>query len=467
MKKLTITMLAAAATFMIASVTALAEFKAVKVEAPFKGAVLADGLENPWNILYGPDKMLWITERTGQRIVRINPETGEKKTAVTIDEVRSGGQHFGIMGMALDPDFLQKGSKNYVYVFYSYVPKDNTSEFGYKKLVRYEYDAKSETLENPKAVLDKIPAGDDHNGGRLVFGPDKKIYLTLGELGHNQGGNAFKKNDAQRLPTSQEIKAGNHDSYVGKTLRINPDGSIPKDNPVLDGVRSHIFTYGHRNPQGIAVVGKNIYSAEHGPSSDDELNILTSGGNYGWPHVAGFQDNQSYKFIDWSTAPKDAVVDPNVAAPGTKVYLESDWKAPENYKDPVKTFYTVREGYNYHDGDVYGGLTYAVWPTVAPSSIKYYEKGAIAGWDNSILMTTLKAGTLFRIKLNIEKDNVQGEAATFLKTPNRYRDIAVSPDGSVLYILTDSSGTGIGYDGKPTTELQNPGAVLMFEYDKK
>ncbi len=85
------------------------------------------------------------------------------------------------------------------------------------------------------------------------------MYLTLGELGHNQGKNAFKKNEAQRLPTAKEIQEGNHDAYVGKVLRMNPDGSIPEDNPVLNGVKSHIFTYGHRNPQGIVVVENKIF----------------------------------------------------------------------------------------------------------------------------------------------------------------------------------------------------------------
>lgn len=465
MKKIMISFFTFAFTFLASGNMTLAKLKPVKVEEPFTGQVLTEGLSNPWNVRYGPDNMLWVTERTGKRIVRVNPETGVKKVALTIDEARAEGQHFGVLGMALAPDFLQKDSQNYVYVFYTYVPKDNTTEFGYKKLVRYQYDTKSGTLKNPTVIIDKIPAGDDHNGGRITFGPDGKLYLTLGELGHNQGKNAFKKNEAQRLPTAKEIQEGNHDAYVGKVLRMNPDGSIPEDNPVLNGVKSHIFTYGHRNPQGIVVVENKIFSSEHGPSSDDELNILVSGGNYGWPYVAGFQDNQSYKFIDWSTAPKDVAVDPNVPDPRVKVQLESDWKAPANYKDPIKTFYTVREGYNYHDGDVYGDISYVEWPTVAPSSINYYAGGPMKGWDNSILMTTLKAGTLFRIKLNNQKDNVQGEIATFFHTPNRYRDIAVSPDGKTFYILTDSEGSARDMDLKPTTKLQNPGSILMIKYN--
>ena len=84
---------------------------------------------------------------------------------------------------------------------------------------------------------------------------------------------------------------------------LNPDGGIPDDNPVINGVRSHVYTYGHRNPQGLVFVGDLLFEAEHGPSSDDEINLLVAGGNYGWPHVAGFRDDQGYVYGNWSAAP--------------------------------------------------------------------------------------------------------------------------------------------------------------------
>lgn len=155
MKKIIISFFTFVFTFIASGNIALAKLKTIKVEEPFTGQVLVEGLDNPWNIRYGPDDMLWVTERTGKRIVRVNPETGIKKVALTIDEARAEGQHFGVLGMALAPDFLQKDSKNYVYVFYTYVPKDNNTEFGYKKLVRYQYDVKSETLKNPTVILDR------------------------------------------------------------------------------------------------------------------------------------------------------------------------------------------------------------------------------------------------------------------------------------------------------------------------
>ncbi len=102
----------------------------------------------------------------------------------------------------------------------------------------------------------------------------------------------------QRRSAAQEWGA-----YQGKVLRMNPDGSIPEDNPEINGVRSHIFTYGHRNPQGLEV-GPNgdLYVAEHGPSSDDEVSRLQAGGNFGWPYVSGLQDDQAYQYVNWSAA---------------------------------------------------------------------------------------------------------------------------------------------------------------------
>lgn len=407
----------------------------------FETKVIIEGLENPWNMCVAPDGWLWVSERTGKRITRVNPETGEKKVALTIDEAYPDQGHQGVLGFTLTPGFLEKDNPNYFYVVYTYMEgKDGD----YKKVVRYEYDAKSETLKNPKTILEKIPAGDDHQGGRLVYGPDGKLYLSLGELGHNQFGNACKPIEAQRLPTQQEVNDKNWSSYVGKVLRINLDGTIPEDNPALDGVKSHVFTYGHRNPQGLVFVGKNLFACEHGPSTDDELNLLVSGGNYGWPHVAGFQDDEAYVYANYSAAKDCANVkwDANVIPEGVPVQKESEWQTPANFVQPLKTFWTVRTGYPFHDGDKYGGLAYAKWPTVAPSSVNYYpEDGPIVPLRNSILMTTLKTGMIIQIPLTISKDNVQGTVYTHFKTPNRYRTLCVSKDGMSLFVTTDSYGT--------------------------
>ena len=252
---------------------------AVRTAEPFTGKVLVEGLDGPWEMLWGPDNMLWVTERLGKRIVRVDPVSGAVREAARIDRANAAGGHEGILGLALAPDFLKKGGKNYVYVVYTYKSSPSQSKSDFKRIARFRFDAKSEKLVDEKVILDKIPAGDDHNAGRIVFGPDGKLYLSLGELGHNQGANMLLPNEAQRLPSAAEVRKSDWSSYVGKVLRIEPDGSIPRDNPVLDGVRSHIFTYGHRNPQGLVFVGENLFSCEHGPSTDDEINLLVSGGN--------------------------------------------------------------------------------------------------------------------------------------------------------------------------------------------
>lgn len=433
-------------------------------DASFETKVIIEGLENPWNMCLAPDGWLWVSERTGKRITRVNPETGEKKAALTIADAYADEGHQGVLGFALAPGFLEKDNPNYFYVFYTYMD----GQEDYKKIVRFEYDAASETLKNPKAILEKIPAGDDHEGGRVVYGPDGKLYVSLGELGHNQFGNACKPIEAQRLPTQKEVDAKDGSAYVGKVLRVNLDGSVPADNPALDGVKSHVFTYGHRNPQGLVFVGKNLYECEHGPSTDDELNLLVAGGNYGWPHVAGFQDDEAYVYANYSAAKdcQNVKWDANVIPEGVPVQKESEWQTPDNFVPPLKTFWTVRTGYPFHDADKYGGLAYAKWPTVAPSSIIYYpEDGPIVPLRNSILMTTLKTGMVIQIPLTLSKDNVQGTVYTHFKTPNRYRTICFSKDLSAIYLTTDSYGTATDYDLVPTNKVQNPGAIIMLKYN--
>ena len=140
----------------------------------------------------------------------------------------------------------------------------------------------------------------------MKIGPDRKLYYTIGDQGNDQLGNYCIPIEAQRLPTQAEIQAKNYAAYVGKSLRLNLDGSIPNDNPEIAGVRSHVFTYGHRNPQGIDFgPDGTLYESEHGPKTDDEINILKAGANYGWPHVAGMKDGKAYEYARWaeSTTP--------------------------------------------------------------------------------------------------------------------------------------------------------------------
>ena len=171
------------------------------------------------------------------------------------------------------------------------------------KVRRYTYDAATRQLGDPMDILVGLPHGTDHGGGRLVFGPDAKLYLSRGDHGSNFLANYCDVNRAQDTPTEAEIRRHDWGTYQGKILRINLDGTIPDDNPLLNGVRSHVYSYGHRNPQGLQFGPTGLlYSSEHGPSTDDELNLIVAGGNYGWPYVAGYRDDRGYVFADWSHA---------------------------------------------------------------------------------------------------------------------------------------------------------------------
>jgi PQQ-dependent dehydrogenase (s-GDH family) len=244
---------------------------------PFSGRVLATGLEFPWEVTWGPDDQLWVTERAGKRVTRIDPETGAKQVALAIDEALVGGQHEGLLGMALHPELLQGSGNDFVYVAYTYDadPAPGEAQVARRaKLVRLTYDPSAETLGQPIELIAGMPAGTDHNAGRIKFGPDGMLYYATGDQGGNWLGNYCHPIRAQVLPTADEISAKNWSSYTGKILRISPDGGIPSDNPAIDGVRSHIFSYGHRNPQGL-VFGPDgaLYSAEHGEKTDDEINL--------------------------------------------------------------------------------------------------------------------------------------------------------------------------------------------------
>jgi len=207
-------------------------------------------LTTPWDLALGPEGYLWVTERQNGVVVRINPETAARDELVNISDVSSTAGQDGLLGMAIHRDFLT-GSP-YVFLSYTYLVSGQRVQ----KLVRYTYQTNGNdgSLYDPLTVLDHLPSSNDHNSGRLIFGPDSKLYYTIGD----QGVKDCPNNLAQFLPTQQEIDAQNWSNYPGKILRINLDGSIPDDNPVLNGVRSHIYSYGHRNPQGIVFSANGV-----------------------------------------------------------------------------------------------------------------------------------------------------------------------------------------------------------------
>jgi len=445
----------------------------------FRRSVVTSGLAGPWEITWGPDNMLWVTERTGKRITRVDPATGQRTTAITIDEVFAPGGQDGLLGMALDPGLLKGTGNDFVYAAYTYsdltkgpnhmVAADERNPYRhlYGKIVRLTYDAATGTLSSPVELIKGLPAGNDHDAGRLKFGPDRKLYFTIGDGGHDQLGNFCLPIEAQRLPTKEEVKAKNFEAYAGKSLRIDLDGSIPKDNPKIGGVVSHVFTYGHRNPQGLDFgPDGTLYSSEQGPKTDDEINILKAGSNYGWPHVAGLKDNKAYEYARWAEATtpcaqltfSDLAIDPSVPREPESAFTKS-------FVEPIATMFTVPTGYNFHD-PACRGVDFICWPTVGASSIEYYaSKGAgIPGWDKVLFVTTLKRGSLYVATLTPDGKHTTGHMSRYFQSENRYRDTAVSPDGRTIYIATDPGGLAESLSGGATRRMTDPGAILSFTY---
>ena len=445
---------------------------------PFEQSVLVSGLQGPWEITYGPDAMLWVTERMAGRINRIDPKTGQIFPAITLSDMVTHSGQDGLLGLALDPGLGQGNGHDFVYTAYTHqdparradpAVKDPASPYlhMYAKIVRLTYDKATGLLSDPVILIDGLPAGADHDSGRMKIGPDRMLYYTIGDRGNDQLANWCIPIEAQRLPTKDEMAVQDYFSYQGKSLRMTLDGLIPADNPVLGGVQSHIFTYGHRNMQGIAFgPDGTLYASEQGPKTDDEVNILTSGGNYGWPHVAGFQDDKAYQYARWAEATtpcadlqfNDLAIDPSV--PRTD---ETAWTEPFN--PPIATLFTVPTGWDFAD-PICGDMHFICWPTVAASSIEAYRpaKATIQGFDNALLVTALKRGSLYRVPLSADGKTVSGPIERYFQTDNRYRDLAISPDGRTIFIATDPGGLHEALAGGVSDKVANEGAILVFTY---
>jgi glucose/arabinose dehydrogenase len=269
------------------------------VPVEIKDSVLVQNLTHVWELTWGPDNFIWMTERGG-RVSRVNPNTGAVIPLLTIQEVVSNNEG-GLLGMVLHPDF---STSPYVYVEYDY-----NSSSGYKgKVVRFSYNGS--TLINPQTIIDNIVANTHHNGSRLVISPDKKLFITTGDaLDPNQ----YSQNTS---------------SLNGKTLRLNLDGTIPSDNPIAG---NPVWTVGHRNPQGLVFANGILYGSEHGTDVDDEINILEKGRNYGWPFVEGRCDLASEQSFCSANNVKEPIKawTPTIAPSGLDYYDKDEipqWK---------------------------------------------------------------------------------------------------------------------------------------------
>ena len=219
-------------------------------------ASLARNLEIPWALDFLPDGSIVLTERPG-RVRLMDARAGLlAEPLLTIDEVAHRGEG-GLLGIAAHPDFA---NNHFIYLYYTYQAGENLVN----RVVRFREESK--TLLDKKIILDHIPAAFIHNGGRIKFGPDGLLYITTG--------------DAAVTDLAQD-----RDSLAGKILRLKDDGTIPPDNPFTG---SPVYSYGHRNPQGLAWDAQGrLWATEHGSSATDELNLIEAGNNYGWSVIRG------------------------------------------------------------------------------------------------------------------------------------------------------------------------------------
>lgn len=243
---------------------------------------VAAGLEAPWSVVFHEGTPI-LSERDSGRILLLDPE-GEIVELVTVDSTHRG--EGGLLGLAVRDDHL-----------YAYATFGDEN-----RIVRYPLIGEGSSLAtgDPESVLSGIPAGTNHNGGRIAFGPDGMLYATTGDAGDTD--------HAQDL-----------DSLAGKILRMTPDGGVPSDNP-FEG--SRVYSYGHRNPQGIAWADDGtMYASEFGQNTWDELNVIEAGGDYGWPEAEGVSGDARY--IDpvqqWEPA--------NASPSGIAVHVGSIWIA--------------------------------------------------------------------------------------------------------------------------------------------
>ncbi len=385
----------------------------------------------PHDLVYGPDGNIWYTERFAGKVSFVNPVTGTKTTVLTLGSqmVRAGGQD-GLMGLALHPQFLS--GMPYVYISYTYQSLSSTVRK--TRIARYTYNLLNQTLESPVTILQDIPGSNDHNSARIAIGPDLKLYYSVGDMGAGQFDNINRVNNAQNISI-----------YEGKILRLNtePDGAgswIPADNPFGNAV----YSVGHRNPQGLVWGNVNgidiLYSDEHGPFSDDEINIIDAGRNYGWPNVIGWCDGN----YNGRTTGGYAIVN------------EQNNCNTLNVKEPVRSLFPVANPPSGGDN--------MLWPSVGPSGSEFYGSTSIPGWQNSLLVANLKKGTVSRYKLSNDGQSIISDTIHYFRGLGRFRDVVVSPDGLKIYVACDSSGSTSGPTGGVTTTPANPGSILEFTY---
>jgi PQQ-dependent dehydrogenase (s-GDH family) len=439
--------------------------------------VAATRLYDPWEITYGPDDSLWITEAKAYKVDKVSPVNGGMRTVLDISQgsaftpaifkaqfnIATNNPQGGLMGLAIHPEFATNPAKKFVYLAYIYsytgALADSQGVVYVSRIVRFTYNGSQ--LVSPVSLCDTLPGSSDHNSGRMIIAPVggvNYLFYAMGDMGAGQFGNKYRMNKAQ-MPGS----------YEGKILRFNlePDGDagtldqwIPNGNPynAALGVQSAVWSIGIRNNQGFAYATINgtgkLYGASHGPYTDDEINIIDSAKNYGHPIIEGFSADNNYNNSRAGSKPRGGL-------PGTYSQLPLIVNETTNattigskYRDPLYSFYapsqaTVNNIYLTEPSNI-------GWPSEAPSGIDIYTNSMIPGWKNSLLLGSLKGGRILRLNLDANGTNTapygntdatSRDTNTLFRSVNRFRDLAISADGKTIFTVIDSSSTTSG----PTT----------------
>jgi trimeric autotransporter adhesin len=451
-------------------------------------------LSDPWEITYGPDDSLWVTEAKGYKVKKVHPGNGGQRTVLdlsdgssftpasfkrTFTRAQSPWPQGGMMGLAIHPDYNATTPKKFVYLAYvkDYITPTTTTPTitstnprtgevvnGYlftTSLVRFTYNGSS--LVSPVAMCDTIVGSNDHNSGRLIIKPEAGVnylFYAMGDLGAGQFDNAARIMKAQQI-----------NSYEGKILRFNLEADadagaldkwIPDNNPfnATLGVQSAVWSTGMRNNQGFAYNAEQdiLYGSSHGPFSDDELNVIEGNKNYGHPLVVGYSADGNYNNakaggaggslpLITSETTNVTTINTNGAATGT------------TYKDPFFSYYAAPAGNNstpwsiqYIYNNIAGSQGQnGSWQSEGISGLEIYSKPAIPGWRNSLLNAALKGGRILRNKMNAAGTGIVpiegADTATYFRGVNRFRDLAIAPNGRDIFAVIDSSSSTSG----PTT----------------
>jgi len=333
----------------------------------FRVVPVASGLAHPWGMTFLPGGEILVSEREGRlRVVRDGAL--DPKPISGLPRIAVAGQG-GLLDVALDPDYADN---RLIYFSYAGGRPGNAGT----EVARGRLDLGHMALEDVETIFRVEPktGGSAHYGSRLQFAPDGTLYITLGDR-------YSYMDEAQSL-----------ENHLGTIVRINPDGSVPEDNPFVgrEDAKPEIFSYGHRNVQGIALRpgSSTIWAHEHGPRGGDELNILKAGANYGWPAI-------TYG-IDYS----GAIISEKTEAPGME--------QPVVYWDP----------------------------SIAPSGMTFYDGKAFPQWRGDVFLGALAHRHLRRLEMDGDEVVAQEELLGDLGA--RIRDVRTGPDG-MLYVLTDAA----------------------------